>query len=145
LVNFINIFKREFYDFLSEIISHDIIPNFYILSYIEQVKLLKELNLIDKIIEYETLILETLNKIVLKLPDDIEKLNTYKNDISDINNNMFSENIISNYVLPIISSSRESDKIKTLLALKINTKTESGIKYLNNILDSEIIFFGYNK
>ena len=72
----------------------------------------------------------------------MDQITIFQNEINDINNNNMSDKIITNYVLPIISSSTESHKLKTLMALKIYTKSESGVNYINTVLDNEIIFYG---
>ena len=143
LIDFINNSKREVYDFISEILSNDIIPNFYSLSHREQVKLIKQLDIIETINQNKEIIICVLSKIVFELPNEMNQINTYQAEISDISDNKFSDKIITNYVLPIISSGKESDKLKTLMAFKMKTKSESGINYLNNLLDSEIVFFGH--
>ena len=142
LIEFINKSKREVYDFISEIITSDIINNFYNLSYSKQVSLLKEFDIIECIDKNEQIILKVLDKIKFKLPDEMDKITIFQNEINDINNNNVSDKIITNYVLPIISSSTESHKLKTLMALKIYTKSELGMNYLNTVLDNEITFYG---
>jgi hypothetical protein len=142
LIEFINKSKREVYDFISEIFTYDIIDNFYGLSYSKQTSLLKEFDIIDCINKNEQIILKVLNKIKFNLPNEMEQITIFQNEINDINNNNVSDKIITNYVLPIISSSTESHKLKTLMAIKIYTKSESGVDYLNTVLDNEIMFFG---
>jgi ubiquitin len=145
LVDFINNTKKDFYNLIYEIINTDIIPNFYELSYIKQVKLLNQLDIIKIINENKESIQSALNKIEFELPNEIEKINAYQTEISDIHHNKISDKIITNYMLPIISSDTETEKLKILIAFKINTTSETGINYLTNMLDSEIIFFGREK
>lgn len=142
LVDFINNTKKEIYDLIYEILNTDIIPKFYDLSYIEQVKLLNKLDIIKIINENKKSILNALSKIEFELPNEIEKINAYQTEISDIHDNKISDKIITNYMLPIISSDTETEKLKTLMAFRMNTSSETGINYLTNMLDSEIIFFG---
>ena len=142
LTEFINKSKREVYDFISEIIGHDIIENFYSFSYSRQVNLVEQFDIIECINKNKEIILKVLNKIEFKLPDEMYKITTFQNEIIDINKNNVSDKIITNYVLPIISSSTESNKLQTLIALKICTKSESGINYIDTVLDNEIMFFG---
>jgi hypothetical protein len=142
LVDFINNTKKEIYDLIYELLNTDIIPKFYDLSYIEQVKLLNKLDIIKIINENKKSILNALSKIEFELPNEIEKINAYQTEISDIHDNKISDKIITNYMLPIISSDTETEKLKTLMAFRMNTSSETGINYLTNMLDSEIIFFG---
>lgn len=154
--DFINMFKRKFYDFISEIIKSDIIPNFYKVSYNEQLKLLYDHNIINSIDINSKIIIDVLNKISFKLPNEIDKINIYQSEISDISNDQISDIIIINYVLTKLSNpdfikknneygnyiNKDNDKLKILFAIKTHTKSESGIKYIDNILENEILFCG---
>lgn len=155
LSEFINMFKRKFYDFISEIIKTEIIPNFYKVSYNEQLKLLNDHNIINSIDMNSKIIIDVLDKISFKLPNEIDKINIYQCEISDISNDRISDIIIINYVLPKLSNpdfikkneygnyiNKDTDKLKILFAIKTHTKSESGIKYIDNILESEILFCG---
>jgi hypothetical protein len=133
--------KRHIFDFMSEIIEDEIIPGFYNQSYETQKNILSNFNIIDKIIQHKDTILKIIDSFVFDIPSEIKLINQYQNEIINVRENNFSDKIISNYVLPILSSKNNEEKMKTLFGFKTNITDESGIRYINTLLDTEIIYF----
>ncbi len=140
LSEFINNSKREVFDLVSEILSKNIISGFYNQSYSQQKIALEGFNLIEVIVSNKTEILEVLTGITFSLPDEINQIRQYQFDITNVKENKFSDKIIVNYMLPIISGKPNNEKIQTLMGINLNTHDTTGIKYVNSLLDNEIIF-----
>lgn len=140
LCEIINSSKREVFDLLSEILSKEIIPEFYNQSYHQQKLALESFNLIEVIISNKNEILGVLNGITFDLPDEINQIRQYQSEIANVKENKFSDKIIVNYMLPIISGKPNNEKIQTLMGINLNTHDTTGIKYVNSMLDNEIIF-----
>jgi len=132
--------KREVFDLLSEILSYKIIPDFYNQSYHQQKIALEGFNLIEAIVYNKNEILDVLTSITFDLPDEINQIKQYQTEMSSVSENKFSDKIIVNYMLPIISGKSNNEKIQTLIGINLNTHDSTGIKYVNSLLDNEIIF-----
>ncbi len=125
---------------LSEILSKEIIPGFYNQSYHQQKLALEGVNFFEVIISNKDEILEVLTGIKFDLPDEINQIKQYQCEIANVSENIFSDKIIVNYMLPIISGKSNNEKIQTLMGVNLNTNDTTGIKYVNSLLDNEIVF-----
>ena len=136
--------RTEFFSFLSENVfgQDEIIEGFYDESTKEQIRILNNFDLVKFISDNKEKILSATNTIQIPSSDSISKIEAYEQELFDISLDKFSNQVITKYVLPLISSNTTSDKFDSLLALSMFNAENAGKKYTSELLDSEVIMFG---
>lgn len=150
MTHFINSSRLEIWEFISHVVFKDteeIIEGFYDQSLKEQIRIINNFDLVKYIENNKEKILFGMERAMISPPitGTIEKVQLLEKELDQVLTDKFSNKIIADYVMPLISRKKTADKFDFLLAISMKNTDESGKLAVTELLDNEVILFGKTK
>lgn len=150
MTQFINSSRLEILEFISHVVFKDteeIIEGFYDQSLKEQIRIINNFDLVKYIENNKEKILFGMERAMIPPPitSTIEKVQLYEKDLDQVFKDKFTNKIVVDYVMPLISRKKTADKFDSLLAISMRNTDESGKLAVTELLDNEVVLFGKTK